>query len=129
MFNEIIVKNFSNPEHAGIIDDPSKVIEIGNPVCGDRIKIMLGEIGDQIVDAKYQAWGCATSLATGNVFCSMIKGKTYGELQHMDTNDIDCSLGSLDPSQMHCLEMLRLLFHDLLKSKGVMRVMPQEEDA
>lgn len=48
------------------------VIERGNPVCGDRITVQLKLVSDRIEMIRYQAWGCATSLATCNKDASLV---------------------------------------------------------
>ena len=113
MFNEIIVKNFSDPVFAAELDAATAAIEIGNPVCGDRIRVQLDVADGIIKQARYQAWGCATSLATGNVFCAWIDGKPLGVALDTSDGDIEALLGELEPSQHHCLEMLRMLFQRL----------------
>lgn len=113
MFNEIIVKNFSDPAFAAELDEAAASIEIGNPVCGDRIRVQLDVADGLIRRARYQAWGCATSLATGNVFCACIDGKPLSVLLGTSNGDIEAMLGELEPSQHHCLEMLRSLFQRL----------------
>lgn len=118
MFNDIIVRHFSNPTHAGELADASRSIELGNPVCGDRIRVEIRLDGDRIAAARYQAWGCATSLATGNAFCAHIEDKSLGEAAGASPATIEALLGELEPSQMHCLEMLRALFAQLHPSPG-----------
>ncbi|WP_027468794.1 iron-sulfur cluster assembly scaffold protein [Deefgea rivuli] len=113
MFNEIIVKNFSDPAFASELDEANTSIEIGNPVCGDRIRVQLHVTEGLIKLARYQAWGCATSLATGNVFCACINGKQLSVVLNTSNEEIETMLGDLEPSQHHCLEMLRTLFHRL----------------
>lgn len=113
MFNDIIVKHFTEPTYAEEIGDETRSIELGNPVCGDRIRVQLKEDGERIVMARYQAWGCATSLATGNVFCTHIQGRSFTDLLEIEDARIDSMLGELDPAQYHCLEMLRALFEKL----------------
>lgn len=113
MFNDIIVRHFSNPTHTGEIAGASRSLELGNAVCGDRIRVDLRLEGDRIAEARYQAWGCATSLATGNAFCEHIEEKSLSEAADTPAATIDALLGELEPSQMHCLEMLRSLFAQL----------------
>jgi NifU-like protein involved in Fe-S cluster formation len=113
MFNEIIVKNFSDPVFATELDEATASIEIGNPVCGDRIRVQLDVNDGLIRRARYQAWGCATSLATGNVFCASIDGKPLAAVLDMTNGNIETMLGELEPSQHHCLEMLISLFQRL----------------
>jgi nitrogen fixation NifU-like protein len=113
MFNDIIVRNFSDPQFAAELDEATASIELGNPVCGDRIRVQLKLADGQVQRARYQAWGCATSLATGNVFCAHINGRPLEELLGTNADAIDAMLGELEPSQHHCLEMLHGLFRRL----------------
>ena len=113
MFNEIIVNNFSNPVHAGEVENASAVLELGNDVCGDRIKVQLVIEDGLIKRAVYAAWGCATSLATGNIFCARIQQLSIAEATEFSRDDVESMMGELDPSQHHCLEMLHLLFDRL----------------
>lgn len=113
MFNDIIVRHFSNPTHTGTVEAASHVLELGNAVCGDRIRVDLRIDGDLIAEARYQAWGCATSLATGNAFCEYVEGRALREAIDTPPAAMEALLGELEPSQMHCLEMLRTLFAKL----------------
>lgn len=113
MFNDIIVQNFSNPTHAAELVQSTNTIELGNPVCGDRIKVQLNIQDGLIQQAAYAAWGCATSLATGNVFCQKIQGTAVADVCNLSKEEIDKMLGDLEPAQHHCLEMLHNLFAKL----------------
>ena len=115
MFNELIVRHFSNPEFAAELDDATASIELGNPVCGDRISVQLKIADGHLQKARYQAWGCATSLAAGNVFCTHVNDQPLAAAMAASDAAIDSMLGELEPSQHHCLEMLRALFAELPK--------------
>lgn len=110
MFNDIIVRHFSNATYAAELDAHSAAIELGNPVCGDRIRVQFDVLDRRIKSARFQAWGCATSLATGNIFCAHIDGKSLDEIEQLTRADIADMLGEIEPSQHHCLEMLQSLF-------------------
>jgi nitrogen fixation NifU-like protein len=113
MFNEIIVENFSNPRFAEELASADLTLELGNPVCGDRILVQLQLAEGVIKKARYQAWGCATSLATGNIFCDFVDAKPLAAVLHTDEGTMANMLGELEPSQHHCLDMLRSLFKQL----------------
>ncbi len=119
MFNDIIVENFTNPCHQGEIENAALRLEIGNPVCGDRMLITLETEADgQVRDARFQAWGCATSIATANVFCRYVTGRDLAQLRAATATEIAGLLGELEPSQNHCLDMLRNLFEQLAERHG-----------
>ncbi|MDC9589114.1 iron-sulfur cluster assembly scaffold protein [Xenorhabdus sp. XENO-10] len=114
MFNEIITDNFCNPDLQGSLTNPDIQLKLGNPVCGDKVNIDLSLSKDgQINEARFQAWGCTTSLAMSNQFCRQAQGKTLTELAQLSTPEIDKMLGKLQPSQRHCLEMLHALFQQV----------------
>lgn len=110
MFNDIIVRNFSNPLYAAELDEQAATIELGNPVCGDRIRVQFEVVDNSIRNVRYQAWGCATSLATGNIFCSEVDGRSLVHIDAITPADMQRMLGEIEPSQHHCLEMLNSLF-------------------
>lgn len=119
MFNDIIVENFTNPCHQGEIEDAALRLEIGNPVCGDRMLITLeAEAGGQVRQARFRAWGCATSVAAANVFCRYVSGRSLAQLQAVTAAEIAGLLGELEPSQHHCLDMLHKLFGQLAGGRG-----------
>ncbi len=114
MFNSIIVQHFSDPSHQGELVDAVASLKLGNPVCGDKIDIGLGIGSNRVIEkAKFRAWGCATSVAMANIFCDFIEGKDLEEVNSMDEQNIGQLLGELEPSQRHCLDMLRELFQQL----------------
>ncbi|WNO60624.1 iron-sulfur cluster assembly scaffold protein [Rheinheimera sp. MMS21-TC3] len=106
MYNDIIIKNFTEPHNVGDLESADYEIEIGNPVCGDRIKVQLLVTDKVINKAVFRAWGCATSVATANIFCSSIAGEAYDNISQRQPLEIGQMLGELEPSQQHCVEIL-----------------------
>ncbi|MBD2780741.1 iron-sulfur cluster assembly scaffold protein [Xenorhabdus szentirmaii] len=114
MFNEIITDNFCHPDFQGRLTNPDIQLKLGNPVCGDKVNIdlSLNQEG-RIREARFEAWGCTTSLAMANQFCRQIQDKALIEFAQLSLQEIDSMLGQLQPSQQHCLEMLHALFQQL----------------
>ena len=54
MFNEIIVKNFSNATYAAELDAHRAVIELMSPVCGDRIRVQFEMVNDVVKGVRFQ---------------------------------------------------------------------------
>jgi len=114
MFNPIIVDNFCKPEYQGDMINPSTILSLGNPVCGDKVDIFIKfNEQDKISQACFQAWGCSTSLAMSNIFCRYIEGKTLFEIGNISNREMEDLLGELSPSQKHCFDMLKNLFNQL----------------
>ncbi|MBU2705968.1 iron-sulfur cluster assembly scaffold protein [Zooshikella marina] len=113
MFNEIIVTNFSAPTHQGTVESPDIKLSLGNPVCGDKVEITACCDQQKITQIRFKAWGCATSLAMANIFCRQVEGLTITEALKLADNHVDTMLGEIEPSQHHCLDMLKSLFNQL----------------
>lgn len=109
MYNDIIIDNFTDPTHIGEIESPDYEFELGNPVCGDRIRIHLMCTEDKVDQALFRAWGCATSVATANIYCESILNTSLQDIEARSESDIEAMLGELEPSQAHCIEILKEL--------------------
>lgn len=115
MFNQIIVDNFCDPKYQGNMTAPEIVLALSNPVCGDKVDIFINynKEEDKFVQARFQAWGCTTSLAMSNIFCEYIENNPVSEIRAISNDDIRQLLGKLEPSQQHCTDMLISLFSQL----------------
>ena len=114
MYNDIIIENFSDPQHSGEINSCDYEYEIGNPVCGDRIRVQLNVKDEQIENVAFRAWGCATSIATANLFCASIINTPINSIAQRNENEMEQMLGELEPSQQHCVHILVGLHEKLL---------------
>ena len=102
MYNEKVMEHFSNPRNCGTIDDADGVGEVGNPTCGDIMKIFLVVEDDIIKDIKFQTFGCGAAVATSSMVTEMVKGKSIDEALDISNKAVAEALGGLPPNKMHC---------------------------
>ena len=79
MYSDLVMEHFSNPRNVGSIPDPDGVGLVGNPVCGDLMKMFIKVKDSRIEDIKFQTFGCGAAIATSSMVTSMVKGKTLEE--------------------------------------------------
>ena len=103
MYSQKVIDLFMNPKNVGHIDDADGVGEVGNPVCGDVMKIYLKIENDRIVDVKFETFGCAAAIATSSMVTEMVKGKTLDEALKVTNKDVAEALDGLPPQKLHCL--------------------------
>lgn len=114
MFTPLIVEHFSNPRYVGELDAPNIEFEVGNSVCGDRIFVSMQLTHDAVVsDMRFKAYGCATSIATGSLFCEAVIHRPLDAALRLSPAQQRALLGELEPSQMHCRDLLEQLFAQL----------------
>ncbi|UCB51746.1 MAG: iron-sulfur cluster assembly scaffold protein, partial [Candidatus Zixiibacteriota bacterium] len=61
MYSEKVMEHFQNPRNVGEIEDADGVGEIGNPVCGDIMKLYIKVDNNRITDAKFKTFGCGAA--------------------------------------------------------------------
>ena len=109
MYSKTVLEHFQNPHNQGNIPDASGVGEVGNPVCGDIMKIYLKISGDDknietriIKDIKFETLGCGAAIASTSMLTDLVKGKTIGYALKISKQDVADSLGGLPKLKVHC---------------------------
>jgi nitrogen fixation NifU-like protein len=102
MYSKKVMEHFSNPRNVGEIADADGIGEMGNPVCGDAMKIFIKVKNNTIVDAKFQTFGCGASIAVSSMVTEMVKGKTIDEALKISKETVSSALDGLPPQKMHC---------------------------
>lgn len=96
-----------HPHNQGVIKNPSGVGIVGNPVCGDLMKIYIKvkkdrAKGEIISDVKFETLGCGAAIATSSMTTDLAKGKTLDEAKKISRDVVAEALESLPPAKMHC---------------------------
>lgn len=103
MYNERVVKEFSNPQNVGELPGANAVGSVGNATCGDIMKIFMNiDENDVIQDVRFQTFGCAAAIATSSIATQMVKGKTIEEALQITNAQVIDELGGLPPQKLHC---------------------------
>lgn len=102
MYTEKVMDHFMNPRNVGEIEDANAVGQVGNPKCGDIMKMYLKIENDVIVDVKFKTFGCGSAIATSSMATEMIKGKTVKEALQLSNKAVADALDGLPPVKMHC---------------------------
>ena len=92
LYSEKVMDHFRNPRNVGVIEDANGVGEVGNPTCGDIMKIYLKISDDQVIDdVKFETFGCGSAIASSSMATELIKGKPLDEalqLTNRDAHDV-----------------------------------------
>ena len=101
-YSEIVMEHFKSPHNVGTIENPDGIGQVGNPVCGDMMKIMIKVKDDRIDDIKFETFGCGAAIAVSSMVTDMAKGKTIEEAMQITNNSVAEQLGGLPKNKMHC---------------------------
>ena len=123
MYNANVIDHFLNPRNAGYIADADGVGILGDPSCGDYLRIYIKVKEERIDDIKFEIYGCPAAIATSSILTELAKGKTLQEAMEITDMDVIKSLGELPDAKIHCSNLgagaLHLAIQDYLsRSQG-----------
>jgi len=104
LYRDEILEHYRHPHNFGTLPAPDAVHEGSNPLCGDRITLMLG-IGedDTVAEVAFTGRGCAISQASASMLTDEIKGKSLDEVARIGASDVIEELGiEISPARLKC---------------------------
>ena len=101
-YSQKVMDHFMNPRNVGVIEDADGIGEVGNPVCGDIMKMYLKIKDNVITEVKFQTFGCGAAVATSSMATELILGKTLEEALEISNKTVAEALNGLPPIKMHC---------------------------
>ena len=102
MYSEKVMDHFNHPRNVGEIKDADGIGEVGNPVCGDIMKIYIKVKNNRISDCKFKTFGCGAAIATSSMITEMVKGMQVDDALEISNKAVAEALGGLPPVKMHC---------------------------
>ena len=115
-YSEKVMDHFLNPRNVGEIENASGIGTVGNPKCGDimRMYILVDEKTKIITDCKFKTFGCGAAIATSSIATELIKGKTIFEAVKITNNAVVEALDGLPPIKIHCSLLAEEAIHSAI---------------
>lgn len=105
-YSKKVLQHFRHPRNVGEIKNPDGIATVGNPICGDilRLFIKIGKKDNQefIKEAKFLTLGCGAAIAASSILTEMVKGKPLAEAGKITNKVVVEALGGLPATKMHC---------------------------
>jgi len=120
-YSKKVLEHFTRPHNQGSIKNASGVGMVGNPVCGDLMKIYIKvkndkKAGEIIKDIKFETLGCASAIATSSMVTDLALGKTIEQALKITRDDVADALEGLPPIKMHCSNLADEALHEAIKN-------------
>ena len=111
-YTEKVLDHYENPRNVGVVEDANGVGVVGNPACGDVMKLTIRVEDDIIKDARFKTFGCGAAIATSSMITEMVKGKKLEDALDISNKGVIEALGGLPKVKRHC----SVLAEDALKA-------------
>ena len=122
LYSDKVMDHFEHPRNVGEIENADGVGQVGNPKCGDIMKMYLKIDGDVISDVKFKTFGCGSAIATSSMATEMIKGKTIQQAMELTNAAVAEALDGLPAYKMHCSvlaeEAIKAALADYYRRRG-----------
>ena len=115
MYSEKVMDHFQHPRNVGQLPDADGIGEMGNPVCGDIMKLYIKVRDDRIEDVKFQTFGCGAAIATSSMMTELVMGKTLDEAERVTRKNVAEALDGLPPNKMHCSNLAADALHKAIE--------------
>ena len=101
-YSEKVMDHFAHPRNVGEMENADGIGTVGNPICGDIMKMYIKVENNIITDVTFQTFGCGAAIATSSISTEMIKGKSIDEALSITNKAVAEALDGLPPVKMHC---------------------------
>ena len=118
-YRERILEHYQNPRHRGRLENPNRVGDADNPVCGDRVHLELRVNKDgKVSEAAFQADGCVICLAASSILTEHIQGLDLVELDELTDQDMLQMIGvELGRARTQCALVARQALANALQDQ------------
>lgn len=101
-YSKKVMDHFLNPRNVGEMKNPDGIGEVGNPVCGDIMRMYIKVKDNTITDIKFLTFGCGAAVATSSMVTELVKGKSLQSALDITNKEVAEALDGLPPVKMHC---------------------------
>ena len=120
IYSDAVKDHFMNPRNFLFGDESKFDFDaagiVGNPICGDQMKMYIKVKDDKIEDIRWKTYGCASAIASTSALSELAKGKTLDEAVKITAKDIDDYLGNLPKHKVHCSVLGHQALADAVKN-------------
>jgi len=104
LYRDEILEHYRRPHNFGTLEHPDVSYEGSNPLCGDRITLMLDlDDSGHVADVAFTGRGCAISQASASLLTDTLRGRSTDDLLHLGKDDVLDLLGiEISPARLKC---------------------------
>lgn len=101
MYSPEVLDHFENPRNPGEVESPDASAELGNPACGDILRLTLKIEEGRIADIRFRTKGCVAAMACASALTELVKGRTVEEARHLSREELVRAVGGLPEASSH----------------------------
>ena len=106
LYSDTIRERWRRPRFRGDLAGANKVAEDVNPLCGDRVRVMVRVADGTVAAARFTGDSCAICTASADVVAELVEGRTTPAAAALGAEDVLAVLqADIRPSRLRCLTL------------------------
>lgn len=103
-YNDQVIDHFTNPRNVGEMEEGEYdgYALIGDPQCGDQMKLWIRVREDRISDIRFKSYGCPGAIATSSMTTVLARDKTIEEAKLITDDDVVEAFEGIPDHKKHC---------------------------
>ena len=103
-YTETLLEHFRNPRNVGELAeaDTDGFGLVGDPSCGDQMKLWIGVRFGRIARIAFKSYGCPGAIATSSMLTHLALGRTLEDARRLTDDDVVEALGGIPEAKRHC---------------------------
>jgi nitrogen fixation NifU-like protein len=103
-YSEAVIDHFTNPRNVGELseDESDGYGLVGDPACGDQMKLWISVKSNKINNIKFKSYGCPGAIATSSMLTDLAKGRSIEDAKRITDDDVVEALGGIPERKKHC---------------------------
>ena len=102
VYNETMIDHFTHPRNVGEIENPDGMAVVGDPTCGDYVRVFIKVNDGKISAFKFLTMGCPGAISTSSIATELAIGKSLEEALRLTDNDVIKAAGGIPARKAHC---------------------------
>lgn len=106
LYSDVIRERWRRPRFRGDLPGATRVAEDVNPLCGDRVRLMLALDGERVSGARFTGDSCAICTASADVLAELVTGRERPAALALGAADVlEVLRADIRPTRMRCVTL------------------------
>jgi len=103
-YNDLVIDHFRDPRNVGELspEETSGYGLVGDPDCGDQMKLWLHIREGKIFSIRFKSYGCPGAIATSSMLTILAEGKSIEDALLISDDDVVEALEGIPERKKHC---------------------------
>ena len=93
---------FYNPRNVGELAGADASAQMGEPECGDSVKVWIKVTDNLLEKVTFKAFGCPAVISCCSMMTEMATGMTLFEACRLTDEEVVQALGGMPEEKLHC---------------------------